>query len=122
MVVPRRTCLPGAGDCSQTPMRRGTSESRKPPPRSALELEVALLGRPLGVVERQAGEVGHGDPLLARDAEGGQRGGAAARGGGDVDHVRAGASATSRAEAAAADLRAPALDPDPRAARADACR
>ena len=35
-VVPRRTCLPGAGDWSQTWMPRGTSGSRKPPPRSAL--------------------------------------------------------------------------------------
>ena len=37
-VVPRRTCLPGRGDCSQTPIRRGTSESRKPPPRSLSSL------------------------------------------------------------------------------------
>ncbi len=33
-VVPRRTSVPAAGSCSQTPRPFGTSGSRKPPPRS----------------------------------------------------------------------------------------
>jgi hypothetical protein len=52
-VEPRRTCLPGAGDWSQTWMPRGTSGSRKPPPRSALSLRSRSIGLLLRVVERR---------------------------------------------------------------------
>ena len=53
------------------------------------ELQAARLGLLVRVVEREADELGHRDALVARDPERGQRGGAAAGGGGDVDHVGA---------------------------------
>ena len=57
----------------------GTSESRKPPPRLRLEAEAAALGPALGVVDAGADEVRDRHPLLARDAEGGERRRAVAR-------------------------------------------
>ena len=117
--MPRRTCLPGAGDCSQTPMPARHERVEEAAAALALELEVELPGRLLGVVDRQAGEVRHRDALLARDTEGGHRGGAAAGGGDDVDHVGALGELDAGGELAAADLRDVALDPDARAGRAD---
>ena len=78
-VLPRRTWLPAAGSCSHTPRPLGTSESRKPPPRCGLEREAAALGHALGVVDAGADQVRDRHPLLARDAEGGERRRAVAR-------------------------------------------
>ena len=88
--LPRRTCVPArrllrrtrgcrAGRASRGSRRRARLCSSRP------RVLASLWASPT----RQAGELGDGDALLARDTEGGQRGGAAAGGGGDVDHVGA---------------------------------
>ena len=86
----------------------------------AVEAEAATLDPALGIVDTGADEVRHRHPLLARDAEGGERRRAVAGRGGDVDDVGPGLERDLGAEAAAADLRAPPLDLHLRGARADA--
>ena len=97
----------------------GTSGSRKPPPRS----RSTLSPRPRRCARRRRRTAptrsGTRDPLLARDAEGGEGGHPAARPGGDVDHVRPRLERDPRREAAAAHLRAAAQHLHPRGARAD---